>query len=278
MQTRQSGAPMSRRKATKVDRQFIKSSLKLFEVFELYASLGREEEVSLNQVLSELDYPKTTVHRLIYSLEMLGYLERSDETGAYRLGPRFFQLVEGKSSCHRLKMVARPVMEGLARQVQETINLGILDGDEILLLDVVDGASAFRWVSHPGERSLVHSTALGKAIAAFLPGAEVDRLLKMRGLARLTSKTITKRGSFLRELRCIHRDFIAYDDEETVAGAQCIAAPIFGRNTAVVGALSVSGPKIRMMNHMSKSKFKVREAALKISRLLGYPIENKSVA
>jgi len=269
---------MSERRVIEKDRKFIKSSAKLFEVLEFYASRDKEQGISLSQVVGNLGYPKTTMYRLIYSLEKLRYLERGKASYAYRLGPRFFDLVEGKVSYQRLKALARPVMEALAKSVQETVNLGVLDQEEILLMEVVDGPSAFRWVSEPGKREQIHATAMGKVITAFLPAIQVDRLLKRNSLVRLTPRTITKREAFLRELRLVRRDFVALDDEETMAGVQCIASPVFDRTLTVVAALSISGPQIRMAKQISKARTEVREAALRISQLLGYQIEKPSTA
>jgi IclR family transcriptional regulator, KDG regulon repressor len=264
---------MSERKVLENDRQFIKSSAKLFEVLEFYANRDKEQGITLSQLVGILGYPKTTVYRLIYSLEKLNYLERGKASDSYRLGPRFFELVDGKVSFQRLKALARPVMEALAKIVQETVNLGVLDRDEIVLIEVVDGPSALRWVSEPGKREQIHATAMGKVITAFLPAAEVDRLLKRNSLVRLTPRTITKRETFLRELRSVRRDFVALDDQETMAGVQCIASPVFDRTMSVVAALSISGPQIRMAKRMSAARAEVRKAALRISRLLGYQID-----
>jgi len=252
----------------KNDREFIKSSAKLFEVLELYAA--RRRELSLNQVLAELAYPKTSAHRLIYSLEKLGYLEKGGRHGAYRLGQRFFSLSDGSTSHRRLRVMARPIMEELASKVGETINLGILDSDEVVLLEVVNSPSRIRWVSEAGERSHIHTTALGKAIAAFLPEAELERALNRKGLVRLTSHTLTKRAPLVRQLRSARRQLVAYDHEETALGAQCLASPVFDSASRVIGALSISGPKDRMIKHVAKHKRHVREAALTLSRALGH--------
>jgi DNA-binding IclR family transcriptional regulator len=255
-----------------VEREFIRSSAKLFEALELFATKGRDQIVSLKRVVEELGYPKTTVHRLVYSLHKLGYLQRGGLGGSYRLGPRFFQLVDGKLHYHRLQTVSRPVMESLAKKVQETVNLGVLERDEILLLDVVDSPNAFRWVSHPGERSLIHNTALGKAVAAFLSVDELDDVLNRKGFTRATPHTLPSRRALSRQLESVRRDLIAFDDEETVEGIQCVASPIFDKSSEVVGALSISAPKIRMAMHTENAKTSVREAARKISVLLGYQV------
>jgi DNA-binding IclR family transcriptional regulator len=272
------GVTVTKQKAIKSDRQFIKSSAKLFEMLELYASHGRLHELSLNQVVGELGLPKTTAHRLIYSLEKLGYLERGENAGAFRLGPRFFQLVEGRTSHYRLQMAARPIMKDLSMQIKETINLGILDRDETLLLDVIDGPNAFRWVSKAGERAAFHATALGKAIAAFLPTDKLECMLTNKTLVRLTPHTQVERRLLMRQLRSIQRDFIALDDEESVLGIQCVASPIFDSSMEVIAAVSVTAPKIRLLPQITMAKANVRAAAERISKSLGYQIENKSTA
>jgi DNA-binding IclR family transcriptional regulator len=270
---------MRQRRGIQGDRAFIKSSAKLFDVLEYYGNRDKEPGISLSQVASSLRYPKTTVHRLIYSLKKLGYLEQGKTSDTYRLGPRFFALVDGKVSYQRLKALARPIMEELAKEIRETVNLGALDRDAIVLIDVVDGPNAFRWVSAPGQREQIHATALGKAMAAFLPASEVEQLLKHKeGMARLTPRTITEPEPFLRELSSVRRDFVAFDDEEAATGVQCVASPIFDRTLTPVAALSISGPKIRMASQISKARAAVRDAALRISQLMGYQNEEISIA
>ena len=252
------------------DRQLVKSGVKLFEVLEFFSARGHQEYIPFHQVTAELRYPKTTIYRLLYSLEKLGYLEKGSREGEYRLGQRYFDLIEGRMSDRRLKLSARKSMEELSARVHETVNLGVLENDEVLILDVVDGSNPIRWQSSPGERCLLHSTALGKAIAAFLPELLLKGVLERKGMIPLTPHTITEREDLYRELRSIRQDFVAVDDEETAVGALCFATPVFDSKSAVKGALSVSGPKIRLLKQSAKVKAEVREAAMKISRNLGY--------
>lgn len=267
----------TKHEAPETDRQFIKSSEKMFEVLEFFASHGREQELSLTRVVEELGYAKTTAHRLMYSLQKLGYLEEGVSAGTSHLGPRFFHLVEQRISHYRLKMVARPIMRDLSTKVQETVNLGILDHDEILLLDVVDGPNALRWVSEPGERSLLHATALGKAIAAFLPTEELDSALKHKGLSSITRHTQTKRSELMCQLASIRQDFLALDDEESVEGVQCVASPVFDASMRVVAAISVSAPKTRFSTQIAKARASVLHAARTLSKSLGYQVETQSI-
>jgi IclR family transcriptional regulator, KDG regulon repressor len=269
---------MKKRKVVERDREFIKASAKLFEVLEFYAAHDKQDPISLSQLSSHLGHPKTTLHRLIYSLEKLGYLEKEKAGDAYSLGLRFFALVDRKVSYQRLKTVARPVMEDLASSIQETVNLGVLDQDETVLIEVVEGPNPFRWVSKPGERQMFEATALGKAITAFLPSAEVEQFLRRKDTTRLTPHTITDPRHFLNDLASVRKSLVAIDDEETVSGIQCVASPIFDRTSTVVAALSISGPKIRMAQQLNSAKSAAHEAAQKISHLMGYSIEKSTTA
>jgi IclR family acetate operon transcriptional repressor len=160
-------------------------------------------------------------------------------------------------------------MRQLLEMFGETVNLGVLRDGEVFYLEILESAHSFRMAAAPGTRSPVHSTALGKAIAAFLPPSEVDALIRAKGLAALTPRTITTRAALKRELTRIRARGYSEDNAETELEASCVGAPILGARGDVVGAISLSGPASRMRPIKRAAGQALLAACQAISRALG---------
>ena len=125
--------------------------------------------------------PKPTVYRILATLESRGYLERTSKSH-YRISRKLFEAPRDTTVEQRLLAAARPVMERLAKVCHETLNLGVLDGGEVLVVETVESQQAVRMSSKIGHRRYPHSTALGKALIADLPQRDVLRLARGQGL------------------------------------------------------------------------------------------------
>jgi len=252
------------------DKNYIGVTEKIFAVLEYFIGEGaKQEPIPFQQVSAALPFARTTVHRILYSLQKLGYVEKADSKAHYRLGPKFFELAEPAVHFRRLQSVAKSVMTDLLVRFTETVNLGVLDEGQVAYIDVLQSPSALRIAAHPGRRNPVHSTALGKAIAAFLPDKEVASIIDKRPLIKMTSKTITQRSHFVEHLASVREQGVAFDLEENLDGVICVAVPIFDQHGRAVAGLSISGPAGRMESKLQSIQDEVKEAGLKISRMLG---------
>ncbi|HEX7291747.1 MAG TPA: IclR family transcriptional regulator [Conexibacter sp.] len=186
--------------------------------------------------------PKSSAFRYLATLEERRYVERDPDTGGYRLGLALLPMQARQLDV--LTRRARPYLEQLQEQFSETANLGLLDGNGIVYLDIVESPHAMRLAARPGHRDRMHSTALGKAIAARLPTERVRAILKAEGMPRLTENTITTQRDFLAALEDVRKAGYALDDEENEFGARCVAAalPVGGLPLA----MSVSAPSARL--------------------------------
>ncbi len=120
----------------------------------------------------------------------------------------------------------------------------------MLYIEVIESPHEFRLSSRVGTRRSLHATALGKALAAFLPEEQKDRILANIQFQPLTPKTIMNLVQFRQELGIIRNQGYAVDDEETTLGARCVSAPVLGANREVVAAVSVSGPVTTRYLHL----------------------------
>ncbi len=179
---------------------------------------------------------KSTALRLLAHLETQQYLSR-DVRGAYSSGPK---LVEP-----RAQAAARRSLWELWQATGETANLGVLEGHDVLYLDCLESQNVFRLVAHIGTRAVFYRTSLGKAIVAFLPQEEQESFLKSTRFEPFTPNTITSRARLEEELGTIRKEGHAVDDEESVVGVRCVAAPILDSDGNAIAAVSIAGPASR---------------------------------
>jgi IclR family acetate operon transcriptional repressor len=136
-------------------------------------------------------------------------------------------------------------LEKLRNHFGETINLGVLDGGRVVYLEVMESPKAMRLSARRGDHDFIHSSALGKAIAAELHEAAIARILEIEGLPRLTSRTITDPDAYLNALAAVRERGYATDFGEAEEGASCVAVSIPFERVAVRAAISLSAPATR---------------------------------
>ncbi len=204
---------------------------------EILNLLGNSSEgVTVTEVGKALRLPKSSAHRYLNVLELQRFVER-DQKRRYRLGNGVLSLQSRQTEL--LVQRAQPFMEALRDRYNETVNLGVLSRNRIVYLAVLESTKSVRHVVRKGEEDFVHSTALGKAIAANLSERDVLELLARTGMERMTTKTITELALLMRELATVRSNGYAIDDGENEEEARCVAVSIPQLN--LPAAISVSG-------------------------------------
>ena len=207
------------------------------------------EGLQLKDVADRTGINKSTALRFLNHLAQEGYLLR-DSAGAYALGLRVIRLGGSKSFEKVLCKMSRPILENLRTITSETVNLAVLEGMNILLVDVLESPHRFSVIAAVGETSEIYSTALGKAILAFMEdGARKDEIFSSTHFVAKTPRTIMNIAQLKEDLAQIRKQGFAHDNEEAFVGARCIGAPIFSADGNVIAALSVSGPISRLPSH-----------------------------
>jgi len=206
---------------------------------------SRETGLKLAELARAVELPKATVYRILTTLEGRGYLDRAAD-GSYRMAKKMFELQRNESLEQVLSRAAQPVMQRLVDSTKETVNLGILDGGEVVVINTVESPQAVRMSSKIGNRRHLHSTALGKVFLSGLPEKEFLRLIRMKGLPKLTDTTITTIDGLRSEIERVRHQGWAMDNQENESEGRCIGAPVTGDGGRVVAALSISGPVFRM--------------------------------
>jgi DNA-binding IclR family transcriptional regulator len=203
--------------------------------------------LTVGEIARRLDMHKSSASRLAATLSTAGYLETAGAAaGRYRLGSKLLGLAALAADADALPRVATPVLERLVAQCGETGHVAVLDGIEVVTVGVVDGWHSVRMHSTVGKRSPAHATAIGKALLAALPDAEVRRRYGRRALDRRTPNTIRTVAELVAQLGEVRAAGWAADREELEDGLRCIAAPVADHTGAIVGAVGLSGPADRI--------------------------------
>ncbi|MFI5709356.1 IclR family transcriptional regulator [Kribbella sp. NPDC051620] len=228
---------------------------------------GRGGGVGLTRLAALTGISKPTVHRLAGELTRHGLLAQ-DADGSYRLGLHLFELGQQVPASRRLRDVALPLMSDLLQATQEIVQLGVLDGTDVVYVEKLTGPHSIRAPSAVGSRLPAYRSALGKAILAFSNEERVEAVLRAP-MPAVTSATITSPDRLLRELDAVRVHSLAYDRGETHPGIVCVGAPILDQQGVAIAAISITGPPQRL--RIQQVAMAVRTAALSISRTLSFP-------
>jgi IclR family KDG regulon transcriptional repressor len=241
---------------------------KVLSIFELLDSVP--SGLQLSQIAEATSINKSTAHRFLSHLEFEGYLFR-DGFSNYMIGTKLSRLGTGASFQSTLSKLARPVMENLRKISGETVNLAVLDGTDVLYIDVLETVHTFRLVTQIGSHLPFYSTSLGKAmVAAIEDSMRLEELLSKVEFEPTTTRSINNLAKLKKQLAVIRRQGYALDDEEAVAGVRCIGAAILEANGEVVGAISISGPVVRFTSdRVPMLSRELCKSAREISWLLG---------
>lgn len=226
----------------------------------------RAEDVAVGgaELARRTGLPRSTVHRIAVTLVECGLLERHGS--AVQLGLRLFEIGQRVPRQRVLREAAVPYMSDLREATRQTVHLAVLEGHEVVYVEILPAPGGPRMPSRVGGRLPAHATGVGKAILAFCPRPTVDAVLG-GDLPRVSERTTVAPGLLRRELARIAEQGVAYDREESGPGIVCAASPVLDRDGHALGALSVSGWTGRLRPDQVAPA--VRTATLALSRTLG---------
>ncbi len=252
------------------DRYLINSVLRAAQILK---SFSVTKPYYTNSELAKLlGLNRSTVTRLLYSLERAGFLRREEKTKEYSLTHWLFHIGSVYLNKTDLHKEAMTLISDLSEMCRETVHLAILRDLQIFYLDKVEGPEAIRMASGTGIVAPAYCTGVGKALLAYLPKDELDLYIKKIPRKRYTQKTICNSEELKAHLAYIRKVGYAIDDCEHEKDVRCVAAPVWDSSSRVVAAISLSGPAFRMVSEKIENSFipAVKDTAEKISRRLGY--------
>lgn len=201
---------------------------------------GSGRSMSLRDIALEAGISKTTAFRYLQTLALVGYVIKQPK-GDYTLGPSAFALAHEDNRDATLQSAAHDDMQALATEFGERVSLGAPKGKRIYYISMIENERPLKLRAESGDADYFHSTALGKAMIAFMPKEKADQHLNSR-LTRFTEHTLTTRRQLDTALTLVRKYGYAIDREENEVGCVCYAAPIFGWGDTPVAAISVSVP------------------------------------
>lgn len=182
--------------------------------------------LGVSELAKQLKIGKSTVHGITSSLEALGVLVRDPVDKRYQVGYTLLELGRKTYGKIELREIARGPMERLMEKIGETIFLGIMNGDHITILDVVESRNELKITSPPGTRLPLLAGATGKIFLSLLDEKRSREIIQKVGLKKFTSRSVTDPKKFLKEIEEAREKGYAIDDEEYLVGVRAIAAPI----------------------------------------------------
>ena len=205
-----------------------------------------EGGLTLTDISVRVQLPPSTTHRLLATLEKMGYVYQAGDLGLWYIGLQAFTVGSSFLANRDFATHSHAYMRRLMEQSGETANLAILDGTEAVFIDQVQCRETMRTIVRLGSRVPLHASGVGKAIFAALPDEQIDAILKVRGLPRITENTITVPETMWASLRVIRQRGFSFDDEEHLIGTRCVASPIYDEHAEALGAISLAGPVSRL--------------------------------
>jgi IclR family pca regulon transcriptional regulator len=252
------------------DRDHIQSIERCFSILNCLSSPG--SILTLEDLTQKTGLNKTTCFRFLKTMRRLGLVDQDPVTKTYQNGPTLVSLGLRALKGMNLRQAALPVMQQLRDETQETVNLSLLSGSEIIFLERVMSDYLVNANINVGDRLPVYCASMGKVILAFMTAAHADEIISKLEFKARTERTLVSPAALRKELAEIRSRGYAINNEELERGLRAVAAPIIGFSGEAFAAINVAWATARHPSRRSFAGFavKVVTAARKISSTMGH--------
>jgi len=252
------------------NRYSVPNLIRALKIVEFLSS--HPESCGVTELAERLGFPKNSVFRIVRTLTLHGYLIESGKS--YQLSTKFLALGYAALGESNLIEKSIDIMRELRDTVHETVLLGAINGTKGVVLDEVLSSYHVKFMIDVGHVFLLQTSGPGKAMLAFMPEDERDRILDQITFTRYTDRTITSKKTFLKTLSEVIEKGYAVDEAEKVEGLHCVAAPIFNHRKYPIASIWATGPSYRFpTSDFSRLGKIVIDHALRISQRFGYEPE-----
>ncbi|MGA8943769.1 MAG: IclR family transcriptional regulator [Thermoactinomyces sp.] len=228
--------------------------------------------VSIAQLSKQVGLTKSTTHRLLATLLNMNYVTKDKETDKYKLGLQILFLSRNLLNNSNIVTTAKPYLEKLSQEVNETVHLCVEDRGEVIYVDKIESNQTIRMFSRIGSRAPMYCTAVGKVLLSGADPEYFEELISSMKLVPRTENTITSKEKLLEEIEKVKKQGYAIDNSENESFLRCIAYPIFDHQGKIIASFSISGPTNRVTMELINNTLieKMKQYSLKISRNFGY--------
>lgn len=256
-------------KGSEDKKNMINSLIRAINILELYDQ--HKSELGITEIATQLNLYKSTVYRIVSTLEYKGILKKNPENGKYKLGFKLYRLGVLARNENELIAVSQQHLKRLTELSGETANLVVMDGTMSVYVAQQTSNKIIKMFTKIGAKIFPHCNGAGKVLLSGMDEEEINQIISKNGLPSYTKNTITKKEELIEELKKIRANGYALDNEEREEGVMCIAAPIKDKSKKIIAAISISGPKYRFNPKINKELISIvkKEAAI-ISHKLGY--------
>ena len=227
-----------------------------------------KREMTIAEISEATGWNKSSIYKLLLTLDHHGLLTRDLATKKYSLGIALMDYGRAVLNGFEIRHAAKPSLKELARYTGESVAVSILSGTQLTLVEVEESAAQVRIALNIGMTTPATATSQGKVVLAYLPESRMEEILRVEGLPKHTKKSITNAGLYRKALESVRKQGYAADCEEFEEGIAGISAPVFSAN-GVIGALLIVMPSFKLTKE-KKHLFgkKCAEEAARVSALL----------
>lgn len=246
----------------------VRSVARTFDILEAIAH--HPQGIGVSDIAREIDLHKSTVSRLLLTLESIGVVKRQEIGQGFQLGDKLYHLVSQTASSQDLVAIARPYLQELCTEVGEDIGLAVPDGDQVHYVDQVHSKQqAVQVRDWTGSRFPLNTTSTGKLILAFWPDEAVERYLALP-LERFTTATLTSPEAIRQALATVRQVGCEWSKDEFADGFSAVSSPIFDENGRLQAAINIYAPSYRFPNGRQEEITQIiLETSRKLTERLG---------
>lgn len=243
------------------------------EILDILAKDMSNRGVGVTDISREMNMGKSSVHRILDTLLYYGYVIKDAETSRYRLGWGLYTIGQRVPQQNQIFSLDSAYLIELSKKTGETVNLGVRDRDEVIIISKLEGTNAgLRVGIQVGEHEPIHATALGKMLIADMTDNDVAEIMGENAVFhKFTDNTISDARELLQDLKQVRAKGYSVDNQEFAVGMICIAMPIRDYTGNIIAAVSVSSPS----NHLNDERIdfitsNLRECCGRISWNMGF--------
>jgi DNA-binding IclR family transcriptional regulator len=242
----------------------------IHRMLDIIEALIRVRTITVSEVNQQLKIPKSSAYAILQTLKSRGYVHK-DAFDRYSLSLKLFSLGTQLVAGIDLRRSTYSLLKELAEKAQITAHLGVLEGQRAVYVEKIEVIASIRLRTDVGRTLHLHSTAIGKALLAFLPEEEINCILKTLPLPALMPKTITDPASLKKELARVRALGYSVGNEENEPETRAVGAPIFGADGRTIAAVNLGATTLQMRSKdIARLGPLVKAYALKMSEQLGY--------